>query len=207
MKKTYLSIIGASLCALFSTQAKADTITVTITNNAFTPTTFTAEVGDVVKWVWNSNGMAHNVTSASQTIPNGAAPLASGNLTSGTYFYDIAVEGNYGYACTLHTLSGMAAGFQVDAAPNGISKPNAPITLGIYPNPFKDKVTVKYTGVESIQVVNVLGEKVKTVFTGQVQKGQTQIIEYNVPFSQRTTLIYMFRVGNEKVSGKLIGLR
>ena len=79
------------------------------------------------------------------------------------------------------------------------------------PNPFNDKIrfsfTPKVTGRASLDLYNLLGEKVKTVFTGQVQKGQTQIIEYNVPFSQRTTLIYMFRVGNEKVSGKLIGLR
>jgi hypothetical protein len=79
------------------------------------------------------------------------------------------------------------------------------------PNPFNDKIrfsfTSKVTGRASLDLYNLLGEKVKTVFTGQVQKGQTQIIEYNVPFSQRTTLIYMFRVGNEKVSGKLIGLR
>lgn len=163
MKKTYLFIICTSLFALFSAQTKADTITVSVTNNAFTPSTFQAVVGDVVKWVWNSSGMAHNVTSTSQTIPNGAAPIASGDMSSGVYTYNITVDGNYGYACTLHPLSGMVAGFQADAAPNGISKPNAPVTLGIYPNPFKEKVTVKYTGVEAIQVVNVLGEKVKTV--------------------------------------------
>lgn len=186
MKKIYLFVLCTSLVALVSKQVKADTITVMVTNNAFSPTTFSAEVGDVVKWVWDSNGMAHNVTSASQTIPNGAAPLASGNLTSGTYIYNITVEGNYGYACTLHTLSGMAAGFQVDAA-NGISKPNVSVSLGIFPNPFKEKVTVKYTGVESIQVVNVLGEKVKTVELSATEN------KTDVYFDGLPSGIYFFR--------------
>jgi hypothetical protein len=79
------------------------------------------------------------------------------------------------------------------------------------PNPFNEKIrfsiTPTATGRASLELYNLLGEKVKTVFVGQVQKGQVQTIEYNVPFSQRTTLIYMYRSGNEKVSGKLIGLR
>lgn len=186
MKKTYLSIICTCLFALFAGQTKADTITVMVTNNAFSPTTFSAEVGDVVKWIWDSNGMAHNVTSASQTIPGGAAPLASGDLTSGTYIYTLTVEGNYGYACTLHTLSGMAAGFQVEAA-NGISKPNVSVSLGIFPNPFKGKVTVKYTGVESIQVVNVLGEKVKTIELSATEN------KTDVDFDGLPSGIYFFR--------------
>jgi hypothetical protein len=53
----------------------------------------------------------------------------------------------------------------------------------------------------------MLGQKVKTVFEGQVQKGQRQTIEYSVPSSQRSNLIYLFRVGNERTSGKLIRLK
>lgn len=185
MKKTYL-FICTSLFALFTSFANADTITVTVTNNAFTPTTFDAQVGDVVEWVWDSNGMTHNVSSTSQTIPNGAPALMSGNMSSGSYYYTITVEGNYGYACTIHALSGMAAGFQVDA-PNGIAKPKVSITTGIYPNPFKDKVTVKYSGVETVQVVNVLGEKVKTI-TLAATESKTDIYLNELPSG-----IYFFR--------------
>jgi plastocyanin len=169
MKKNYIlsSILVAA--SFFSFNLQADTITVMVTNNAFSPTTFTAEVGDVVEWVWNSNGMAHNVTSASQTIPNGAPPLASGNMTSGTYTYTITVAGNYGYSCTLHTLSGMVAGFQVND-PTGIATPSFNLST-VYPNPFNDKITVKQTGIEQIQVVNVLGEKMKNI---ELQNNETK---------------------------------
>jgi hypothetical protein len=79
------------------------------------------------------------------------------------------------------------------------------------PNPFNNKIRFSITpgvsGRGSLELYNVLGQRVKTVFEGQVQKGQVQTIEYNVPSTQRTNLIYMFRVGNERISGKLIGLK
>ena len=53
----------------------------------------------------------------------------------------------------------------------------------------------------------MLGQKVKTVFRGYVNADQPQTVEYAVPYSQRTNMIYMFRVGTEKTSGKLIGLK
>jgi hypothetical protein len=79
------------------------------------------------------------------------------------------------------------------------------------PNPFNDKIRFSLqsntTGRGSLELYNMLGQKVKTVFEGQVQKGQLQTIEYSVPGTQRSNLIYLFRVGNERVSGKLIGIK
>jgi hypothetical protein len=53
----------------------------------------------------------------------------------------------------------------------------------------------------------MLGQKVKTIYQGHFAKGETRTIEYNVPGSQRVNLVYVFRVGNQKTSGKLIGLK
>jgi len=79
------------------------------------------------------------------------------------------------------------------------------------PNPFNDRIrfTLKsnVTGQGSLELFNMLGQKVKTVFQGYVNAGQSQVIEYAVPVSQRSNLIYLFRVGGEKTSGKLIGLK
>ncbi len=186
MIKNYIFIICISFLVFFSLKANADTITVSITNNAFTPSTFSAQVGDVVKWVWNSGGTAHNVTSTSQSIPAGAAPLASGNLTSGTYIYTITLAGNYGYSCTLHMLSGMAGGFNVTTT--GISKPVLNLSATVYPNPFKDKVIIKYSGVESIDVVNIVGEKVKTIELNATEN------KTEVTFDEFPSGIYFFRI-------------
>jgi hypothetical protein len=79
------------------------------------------------------------------------------------------------------------------------------------PNPFNDNIrftiTPGATGRGSLELYNLLGQKVKTVFEGQVQKGQVQSIQYTVPSTQRTNLIYFFRVGTDRASGKLINLR
>jgi hypothetical protein len=79
------------------------------------------------------------------------------------------------------------------------------------PNPFNSKIrfTLRPTvsGQGSLELYNVLGQKVKTVFQGRVEKGQVQYIEYNVPSARRADLIYVFTVGAQKVSGKLINVR
>ncbi len=79
------------------------------------------------------------------------------------------------------------------------------------PNPFNDRIRFSMksdiSGRGSLELYNMLGQKVKTVFQGYVEKGMTKTIEYNVPGPQRQNLIYLFRVGDQKVSGKLIGLK
>ncbi|HUP13969.1 MAG TPA: hypothetical protein VM187_17235, partial [Niastella sp.] len=79
------------------------------------------------------------------------------------------------------------------------------------PNPFNDHIRFTITpatsGRGTLDLYNTLGQKVRTVFQGQVQKGQTQTIEYSVPYSQRNLLIYQFNVGKERLSGKLVGLK
>lgn len=79
------------------------------------------------------------------------------------------------------------------------------------PNPFNDRIRFSITpgtsGNGSLELYNTLGQKVKTVFQGQVQKGQTQTIEYSVPYSQRNMLLYQFNIGKERLSGKLLGLK
>jgi hypothetical protein len=53
----------------------------------------------------------------------------------------------------------------------------------------------------------MLGQKVKVVYSGNIEKGMVQTFEYNVPGAQRSNMIYMFRIGNYKTTGKLIGLK
>jgi hypothetical protein len=79
------------------------------------------------------------------------------------------------------------------------------------PNPFNDRVRFSLessvSGKGSLELYNTLGQKVKTVFQGYIQKGQVQTIEYSVPGTQRTNLFYVFRVGDQKTTGMLIDLK
>ncbi len=176
MKKIYtllaFTMLGVSL--------NAATINVSITNTAFTPSAFSANVGDVVVWTWD--GGFHSVTGLS--IPGGATTLESGQKSSGTYSYTITVAGTYGYWCSIHTSS-MVAGFSVTAT--GISEPTTNLITSAYPNPFKDKLTFKFAGIESIQVFNIIGEKVKALELSATES------KVEVDFANLPSGIYFYR--------------
>jgi hypothetical protein len=78
------------------------------------------------------------------------------------------------------------------------------------PNPYTDKVKFilesAVSGQASLEIYNMMGQKIQTVFQGYIQAGKSQIKEYNIPKAQRANLVYIFTVGNQKVTGKLIGL-
>jgi hypothetical protein len=80
-------------------------------------------------------------------------------------------------------------------------------TVKAYPNPFNDKVKFVVNspdaGKGSLEVYNIMGQKIKTVFQGHINAGD-QSFEMNVSKKQQSTLIYIFRVGDKQVTGKLL---
>lgn len=76
------------------------------------------------------------------------------------------------------------------------------------PNPYNDKVrfTIEspISGQGSLEVYNLLGQKVETVYQGYIMAGRGQAFDYNVPLTNRTTLIYLLKVGDQQVTGKLL---
>ena len=53
----------------------------------------------------------------------------------------------------------------------------------------------------------MLGQKVAVVYQGYIKAGAELSKEYFVPVKDRGTLIYTFRVGDQKISGKLVPVR
>jgi hypothetical protein len=76
------------------------------------------------------------------------------------------------------------------------------------PNPFTDKVRFtlqsEVSGQGSLEIYNTVGQKIATVYQGFVEAGKQLVKEYHVPVSQRANLIYEFRVGSQKTTGKLL---
>lgn len=95
----------------------------------------------------------------------------------------------------------------VDAA-TAIQALTDKLTVSTYPNPYTDKVKfmiqTPVSGQASLEVFNMLGQKVHAVFQGLVEAGRGQTLEYNVPVAIRGNLMYILRVGNQKATGKLI---
>lgn len=78
-----------------------------------------------------------------------------------------------------------------------------------YPNPFSDKinfvVNAPVSGKGTLEVYNSLGQKIKTVYQGTINKG-TQNFELRLPVRQQANLIYVLRVGGKQLSGKILQL-
>ena len=80
-------------------------------------------------------------------------------------------------------------------------------TVKAYPNPFSDKVkfviTSAQAGSGSLEVFNVMGQKVKTVYQGHVAAGVNNF-ELSLPNQKNSNLIYRFKMAGKPITGKLI---
>jgi len=75
------------------------------------------------------------------------------------------------------------------------------------PNPFNDRVkfvvTSPQAGYGTLEVMNVLGQKVKTVYQGHMNAGE-QSFEMSLPTGRYSSLFYILRINGKQVTGKLI---
>jgi hypothetical protein len=147
----------------------------------------------------------------------GGGPLPAGvSLTDINNAIDVinnAFNGgrfSLGYFPTQQSCTTLPASnaMSVPVAENNVqSKP----LISAYPNPFNDQVRFviqsPVSGKAKLEVFDMLGQKLKTVFDGSVFGGMKQVIEFNVPAENRTNLIYIFRVNDQQVVGKLINIK
>lgn len=101
--KTKNIFSGILLMGAFCINAFATIHTVTVNSNFFFPSSFSASVGDTVRWVWVSG--SHTTTST--TIP-GCATIWNAPMTSSndTFEYVIPCDSTYNYKCTPHGFTG-----------------------------------------------------------------------------------------------------
>ncbi|HEV7331979.1 MAG TPA: PKD domain-containing protein [Flavisolibacter sp.] len=85
------------------------------------------------------------------------------------------------------------------------------LTVSASPNPFTDRIrfTIQApkAGRATLEVYNMLGQKVGVPFEGHLNAGETRNVEYTAPANHRSNLIYMLRMNGEQISGKLMSTR
>ena len=83
------------------------------------------------------------------------------------------------------------------------------LAVTAYPNPYTDKlnfvVETNLAGTASIEVYNLMGQKLSTVYQGYLTKG-THNFELNLPAQQRSHLVYSVTLAGRRVTGKVIRL-
>jgi hypothetical protein len=84
------------------------------------------------------------------------------------------------------------------------------LAVTTYPNPYSNKIRFTIAnptaGQGSLEVFNMLGQKVKTVYQGHMPAGN-QTYDLSVPGAQHSSLIYILRVGDKRITGKLMHLK
>jgi plastocyanin len=85
--------VGASVVPANAGQTK----TVSVKNNAFSPTSVKIKKGGKVVWKWTQGGVPHNVSPA-----GGGSGSATSSRKGFTYAKTFKKAGTYRYVCTIH---------------------------------------------------------------------------------------------------------
>jgi hypothetical protein len=120
----------------------------------------------------------------------------NGNCSSAPYSCNDAVE-----TCTAQGVTRTSSPINEQA----VLQP----TIKAFPNPFNDRVKFVVStpegGNANLEVFNMVGQKVRTVYNGHISAG-SQTFELSVPAQKSATLIYVLKIGEKVVTGKLLQL-
>ena len=145
----------------------------------FSPKSFTARVGDTVKWVGDFT--MHTTTSTS--VPTGAATWNFGPGAFTTFSYAIKVAGAYNYECAIHVALGMVGSFTagpssvIDIAPSPIVERTA-IIGGTVTGKSYIRFNVSGTRRVSLSIMDLQGRALATIMDRSLTAGT-----YSVPLN------------------------
>ncbi|TMI94127.1 MAG: T9SS type A sorting domain-containing protein [Bacteroidetes bacterium] len=166
--------------------------------------TLCANSGSVTVNATGGSGFTYKLNNGAPQGSNVFSNLASGSVTS------ITVTNSDGCSAVVNCASlvescppaGRAANTTVTS-----ESTLSPTTVKAYPNPFSDRVKFMVTsavaGNGNLEIYNMMGQKVKTVYQGYIAAG-TQTFELSLPGKQVANLVYVLRVGDKKVTGKIL---
>jgi hypothetical protein len=63
------------------------------------------------------------------------------------------------------------------------------------------------SGQGSLEIFNMFGQKIQTIYQGHVFAGVSQSFEYAPPAVNQSGLIYILKVGDKQTSGKVLRLQ
>ena len=87
----------------------------------------------------------------------------------------------------------------------------SPTKVNATPNPYTEKIRFDLvsgvSGYGTLELFNTVGQRVGIVYQGFIQAGRPLVREYSVSKGSKSTMIYVFKVGDQKVTGKLLNLK
>ena len=166
MKKIY-SVLLLSILAI---SMKATSYTVSISGFAYSPSTLTVTVGDVV--TISASG-THPLAEVSQTTwnANGTATLSTGFGTkTSNYTFTITSASDIYYVCTNHVSMGMKGMITVSSV--GVKEQTNQISeINVFPNPAKNQFSVKFNSSENGNVTaklySICGQEIESLIVNK----------------------------------------
>ncbi|MEO7393296.1 MAG: T9SS type A sorting domain-containing protein [Chitinophagaceae bacterium] len=154
--------------------------------------------------------------------PSASPYIATAQNVSDNQIIFSGIPAGSGYSVTIESSSGcvpsaaaLPCGQPDPPPPPGrpaITSPSeevftAQTTVKAYPNPFSDRIKFVINSPEagygSLDVMNMLGQKVKTIYQGRMNAG-VQTFEMVLPQNRTQTLVYILRINEKQVTGKLL---
>lgn len=203
MKKIYsillLSIIAVSM--------KATSYTVTISGFSYSPATLTVTVGDVV--TISASG-THPLAEVSQTTWNAAGntPLSSGfGVKTSAYTFTIISATDIYYVCQNHVGSGMKGMITVSTV--GVKEQNNAVSnINIFPNPAKDKLSVKFNSLDQViltaKLYSICGQEVECLVANKEFNAGLNTINFDLKNIPSGVYFMQLNAGSYKVTKKII---
>ncbi len=151
------------------------------------------------------SGVKVDGVTTSTYIPQNTNTFYFSNIPAGSG-YQITVTNN-GCVSSASSCGQPSQGVTSKASINSENITESQTTVKAYPNPFSDRVkfvvTSPVAGKGILEVYNMMGQRVKTVYQGFIAAG-TQTFELSLPTQQISNLVYVLRIGDKKMSGKLL---
>jgi plastocyanin len=198
-----IQILGIAMAALFTcffTENSYATTRVVMFGGSlgfvYSPSSFTAKVGDTVKW----EGAFSTHPLSSTTIP---ANAASWHMGSGsTFSYVITVAGTYNYHCDVHFSIGMVGSFTATGT-TGIDAQIVPRSENFSMNTVSVQgrnmvqFNVPNAGRITLKLFDLTGREISTVFSRSLPAGAQEAVIGNFPAG--LYFIKLFAGGNTLV--------
>lgn len=204
MKKIYTLL----LMLFFAMSMNATSYTVSIVGSTYSPNNLAVLVGDVVTIQADGSHPLVEVDLATWNA-NGSTPKAGGFGTqTSNYTFTVSGTNTIYYVCSAHVSSGMKG--QITASmPANIRELSSVVNLSLYPNPVKEKLTIKFSapsnGTLKGKLFNVCGSEISFAAIDENYEAGEVNIAYTIP-ARIPQGIYLLELiyGNKKSIHKLI---
>jgi plastocyanin len=200
MKKIYLTLFTTFALSL---PLQATVQAVAVSNNVFTPSNFTINVGDTIAWFWSEG----NHTTTSTSVPGGAMTWDEViNQGSPGFMYVVTVQGNYTYQCTFHVAMGMVGQFTAVES-SGLQENLPGVDFTIFANPVNRELEVDlkttHSGMMQLSLNDITGREVKLLAAEQQSAGEHHL-RYDVAGLPKGVYMLKLSIASNDIVRKVI---